>query len=204
MDAVAALNLSDAGMERLRLFQALVEKWTPKINLIARSTIPEIWSRHIADSARLCLVQVPKGRRWVDLGSGGGFPGLVIAVCLADRKEKTEVVLVESDQRKATFLREAARQMGLAVTVRAERAEVLEPQGAEVVSARALASLSDLCGFAARHMAPGGLCLFPKGEKSVEEVAEARKSWRFELETVENMDHKGSALLVLRNLERAD
>lgn len=204
MDAVAALKLSDSGMEKLRLFQTLVEKWTPKINLIARSTVAEIWSRHIADSARVCLVPLPKAAKWVDLGSGGGFPGLIVAVVLADRGEKTEVVLVESDQRKATFLREAARQLGLTVTVRAERAETMQPQAAEVVSARALASLSELCGFAARHLASGGTCLFPKGEKAVEEIAEARKSWRFDLETVENIDHKGSALLVLRNLERAN
>jgi 16S rRNA (guanine527-N7)-methyltransferase len=204
MDPVAALKLSDAGLEKLRLFQALVEKWTPKINLISRSTVPEIWSRHIADSARVCLVPAQNMRRWVDLGSGGGFPGLVVAIWLADRGDSAEVILVESDQRKATFLREAARQLGLVVTILAERAENLPPQGADVISARALASLADLCGFAERHLVAGGVCLFPKGERATEEVTEARKSWRFELETVENMDHKGSALLVLRNLERAD
>lgn len=202
MDLLGDLALSPHAVEKLRAFQALVEKWTPKINLIARSTVPEIWQRHILDSARLCLLPLPAARKWVDLGSGGGFPGLVVAIILADRGATTQMVLVESDARKSTFLREAARQLGLAVTVHTERAEHLAPQGADIVSARALSALDALCGLAHRHLAPGGLCLFPKGERFEDEIAAARKSWRFDLEAIENPDHKGAALIVLRNLDR--
>ncbi len=198
-----SMAFSPEAEAKLRQFQALVEKWTPKINLVSRSAVPQLWDRHILDSARLCALDLPSARRWVDLGSGGGFPGLVVAILLADRQAGTDVILVESDARKAAFLREAARLLGLAVTVHVQRAEDLPPQGAEVVSARALASLEVLCGLAHRHLAPGGVCLFPKGEKADEEIAAARKSWRFDLEALPNPDHKGSALLVLRNLDRA-
>lgn len=201
MSGLDALGLSPTAIEKLGLFQSMVEKWNPRINLVAKSTLPEIWTRHIEDSAVLCEHAEP-GKIWADFGSGGGFPGLVVAVWAQDRGADTRVVLVESDLRKATFLREAARQMVLAVDVRSERIESLAPLGADVISARALASLSDLCQLSAPHLAANGCCLFPKGERFAEEIAAARQSWQFDLEARENPGHKGSALLILRNLHR--
>lgn len=190
-------------LEKLKKYQGLVEKWTPSINLVARSTVSEIWDRHILDSLRLCALDLPLARRWVDLGSGGGFPGIVVGVVLECGGSPTEVVLVESDLRKAVFLRETVRHLGLSLKVVSERAEKLEPQHADIVSARALAPLDQLCALAHRHLALGGVCLFPKGERADDEVAIAKQSWRFDLEAIGNSDHKGSPLLVLRNLERA-
>ncbi|MDQ2065178.1 16S rRNA (guanine(527)-N(7))-methyltransferase RsmG [Xinfangfangia sp. CPCC 101601] len=201
MSVLDRLELSPAALEKLRLFQSLVEKWNPRINLVAKSTLPELWTRHIEDSAFLCLHAKP-GKVWADFGSGGGFPGLVVAVWLQDRGAETQVVLVESDLRKATFLREAARQMGLSLQVHSERIETLQALGADTISARALASLDALCGLAAPHLAPEGQCLFPKGERFSEEIDAARLGWQFDLEAPENPGHKGSALLVLRNLRR--
>lgn len=201
MPVLAGLEISAAALEKLQLFQSLVEKWNPRINLVAKSTLPDLWARHIEDSALLCQY-APPARLWADFGAGGGFPGLVVAAILQDQGADTRVILVESDQRKATFLREAARQMGLSADVRSERVESLAPLGADVVSARALAALDALCGMAARHLAPAGICLFPKGERFAEEVAVARRDWQFDLEAPENPGHKGSALLVLRNLHR--
>jgi 16S rRNA (guanine527-N7)-methyltransferase len=201
MESLAGLG--PESREKLRLYQALVEKWNPHINLVARSTLADFQGRHIADSAFLMLHAPENPRLWADFGAGGGLPGLVVATIAQARGWDTRIVLVESDARKATFLREAARQMGLAVDVRAERIESLAPLSADVVSARALAALEVLCGLASRHLAPDGLCLFPKGETFAEEVAAARKSWQFDLEAVANPGHKGSALLVLRNLRRA-
>lgn len=197
------LRLSEDGLQKLRLFAALVEKWTLRINLIARSTVADLWSRHIEDSARLLPFAPPNPRLWADFGAGAGFPGLVVAVILQDRGLPTRMVLVESDQRKATFLREAARQMGLAADVRAERAETLAPLGADVISARALAPLSALFETVARHGLSETLCLFPKGETWADEVAAARKSWSFLLDAHGDPGHKGSAILELRNLHRA-
>lgn len=197
------LRVGEAGIGRLRDFAALVEKWTARINLIARSTVPEIWERHIEDSARLLLFAPGFPRLWADFGAGGGFPGIVVALVLQERALAARVVLVESDQRKAAFLREAARTLGVAAEIRAERAEALPPLGADVVSARALAALESLCGIVERHGAPDGVALFQKGAAWAAEVEQARKNWRFELDAHEDPGHKGAAILELRNLHRA-
>jgi len=204
MGVFEQLSVSDGAMSQLSVLRALVEKWTPRINLVSKGSVSEIWERHFEDSAVLCLEPLLSGPHWVDLGAGGGFPGLVVAVILRDKGFSTKVTLVESDLRKATFLREAARQMNLSVDVVSERAENLATLQASVVSARALAPLEGLCVLADRHLAPGGVCVFPKGARFSEEVDVARKSWLFELETRENLNHKGSALLLLRNLRRAE
>ncbi|WP_112310322.1 16S rRNA (guanine(527)-N(7))-methyltransferase RsmG [Pseudogemmobacter bohemicus] len=197
------LGTSPEYIEKLRLFEALTQKWTQRINLIARSTTGEIWSRHIEDSARIFLLAPGQPRLWADFGSGGGFPGIVVAALLQDRGVSTRVTLVESDQRKATFLREAARQMALSVDVRAERAEAIAPLGADVVSARALAPLDMLCAIVERHGSPDTTCLFPKGESWADEVAAAQKNWSFDLEAADDPGHKGSATLKLRTVRRA-
>lgn len=202
-DLWARLGTSDSGLAQLRLFAALVEKWTQRINLVAKSTLPDLWSRHIEDSARLALLVPEPPAIWADFGSGGGFPGIVVAVILADRGAATRMILVESDQRKAAFLREAVRQLSLNAAVRSERAETLPPLNAGIVSARALSALPALCDLAARHLAPGGVALFPKGETHAAETAEARKIWQFDLETHADPGHKGSAILELRNIHRA-
>ena len=201
MSAVDDLGLGPVALDKLRLFQALIVKWNPRINLVAKSTLTDIWTRHIEDSAAVCL-DLPGAGLWADLGAGGGFPGLVVATWLQDKGAATRVLLVESDQRKATFLREAARQMDVPVEVRSERVETLAPLAADVISARALAPLARLCELSEPHLAAGGTCLFPKGERFAEEIGEARRNWEFDLEARDNTGHKGSALLVLRNLRR--
>lgn len=204
MSVFQQLSLSEGAMDQLLTLKALVEKWTPRINLVSKASIVDIWARHFEDSAALCLDPLEPGGHWVDLGAGGGFPGLVVAVILRDKGLSTAVTLIEADLRKSIFLREATRHLGLTVDIISERAEKLAPLNASVVSARALASLDGLCALAERHLGPEGICLFPKGERFAEEVETARKSWRFDLEARENLDHKGSALLVLRNLRRAE
>lgn len=200
-----ALQVSGDGIEKLKLFEDLARKWTQKINLISRNTIDDIWGRHIEDSAQIMLSAPQNPKIWADFGSGGGFPGIIVATILADRKADTKVILVESDQRKSAFLREAKRNLGLDLCeVVAQRAEMIEPIGADVISARALASLDMLCGFAQRHGRADGLCLFPKGETWEDEVAIAQKNWEFDLVAIPDTGHSGSALLKLRNLRRAN
>lgn len=197
------LGASEAALGKLHVFAGLAEKWTRSINLVSRSTVADLWSRHIEDSARILTLAPRNPEIWADFGSGGGFPGLVVAALLQDRGISTRVVLVESDQRKATFLREAARQLDLTAEIRAQRAEAMAPLGADVVSARALATLNLLCEIVERHGTPQGVALFPKGETWQEEVAAARKNWCFDLEAARDPGHKGSAILKLRNLRRA-
>jgi 16S rRNA (guanine527-N7)-methyltransferase len=178
-DRRAAERLIDVPRETWDRFDRLVaalDRWQATTNLVAPATLDAVWTRHVADGAQLFAL-APAFRRWVDLGSGGGFPGLVIAAMA----EGAEVHLVESNGKKAAFLREAARAMGVAVTVHAARVEaaLLEGLTADVVSARALAPLETLVGLAEPLLKTGAAGLFPKGREAVAELTEAEKSWRF-------------------------
>lgn len=199
MPAFSAI-VSREAQGRLEILEALLRKWTPAINLIAGSSVGDIWNRHIWDSAQILVAAPEIARTWADLGSGGGFPGLVIAAIAADARPHLHVTLVESDRRKAAFLQVAARAMHVDVTVIAERIESVPPLAQDVVSARALAPLATLCGYAARHLAPDGTALFLKGAGVVSEVAAARQDWRFDLETRASITDPSGAILVIRNL----
>lgn len=171
----ARTGCDTAALARLETYAALLAKWQKAINLVAPKTLPDLWARHFLDSAQL-LPLAPKGaKRWLDLGSGGGFPGLVIAAL-----GFPDVQLVESDQRKSTFLIEAARAMGLAVKVHTARIEVLDPAqigGIDVISARALAPLPDLLPLAARFCGPGTVLLLPKGRQAQDELTGLERYW---------------------------
>lgn len=188
-------------IERLELLESLVKKWNPAINLVSKDSLRSIRKRHIEDSLQVFYAVDAAGKSWSDLGSGGGFPGLVIAVLAKDVPEKLSLNLVESDSRKATFLREAVRQLEVDATVINDRIERLAPLASAVVSARALSSLKNLCGFAARHLEPGGVALFPKGENHHLEITEARKEWNFDLVIHPSATESGAALLELRDIQ---
>lgn len=188
---------------RLGTFVGLVEKWNPSINLVSRDSLPLIWSRHIEDSLQLLDVLACEPRLWLDMGSGGGFPGAVVAIAARARGLKTSFVLAESDQRKAAFLRTVSRETGAGFEVLASRIEDLAPQDADVVSARALAPLTVLCGYANRHLSDDGVAIFPKGQNAEREVAEARNVWQFDLTTEPSRTDPNAKLLVLRGLRRA-
>lgn len=177
----AELGVSRETEAQLAAFTALVARWTPRINLISPASLPEIDTRHILDSAQLLAFAPPHWSHWADLGSGGGFPGLVIAILARETQPVARITLVESDQRKATFLRTAIRELSLAAEVHAARAETIAPLAADVLTARALAPLPALLPLALRHLAPGGRALFPKGRRAADEIAEARRTWRFDL-----------------------
>ena len=170
--ALAALAVSRETMARLELYAGLLEKWQKAVNLVAPSTLPELWQRHMLDSAQLWPLLPPGTRRLVDLGSGAGFPGLVLAILGV-----AEVHLVESDQKKAAFLREVARVTGAPATIHNQRIEAVGPLAVEVVTARALAPLPRLLTLAAPFLAAGAIGLFLKGESAAEELTEARRQW---------------------------
>jgi 16S rRNA (guanine527-N7)-methyltransferase len=200
---LAGQIVSRETMQALREFEALVRHWTPAINLISKSSVPVIWDRHIVDSAQLFAFCPTGAQRWMDIGSGGGFPGLVIAILAKEARPGLKVTLVESDARKSTFLRHAATSLGLNVDVLTDRVESLPALQADILSARALAPLKDLLPFAVQHLAPGGVALFPKGARHAEEVAVARWSWRFDLESHPSLSEPDAAILIIRNIERA-
>jgi 16S rRNA (guanine527-N7)-methyltransferase len=151
-------DVSRETLTRLETYAALLTKWTRRINLVSAASLPDLWHRHIADSAQLLAFR-PPARLWLDLGSGAGFPGLVVAILTPD----LHVRLVESDQRKCAFLRRVAEDTGTTVDIVPCRIETLPPQSADVISARALAPLTQLLAHAEKHLAPDGIGLFPKG-----------------------------------------
>lgn len=199
----ALMDVSRETSARLETYAALLTKWNPAINLVAKSTLADLRSRHFADSAQLLDLAPANARHWADLGSGGGFPGLVVAILAMERRPELRVTLVESDTRKATFLSTVARETGAPVTVHAARIEALPPLGADVLSARALAPLSVLLGFAERHLAQGGTGLFPKGAKAGDELAEALASWTFRMQKHPSQTDSSAVILQIEGVSRA-
>ncbi|MFG1462752.1 16S rRNA (guanine(527)-N(7))-methyltransferase RsmG [Xanthobacter sp. DSM 24535] len=197
-------NVSRETFSRLETIASLLTKWQKTINLVSPATIPDLWTRHIADSLQLVNHVGENVRAWVDLGSGGGFPGLVVAAVLAER-EGGYVDLVESDSRKAAFLREAARVADLPVTVHPQRIEqvaVALAPGKQIVSARALAPLPKLLELTAPFFAAGAIGIFPKGKDWQRELTEARKDWTLDLELRDSLsDPHGKILVVARALK---
>lgn len=184
-------ELDDAAMARLAAYVALLEKWNARINLVSKHSLADVWRRHILDSAQL-LDLVERQGQWLDLGSGAGLPGLVVALI-----GRRGVHLVESDNRKAAFLREAARLCGAPVTVHRTRIEKLAPQGAAVVSARALAPLPRLLPLLHRHLAPDGACFLLKGQDVEDELTQAAKSWIMRVERIESRSDPAGVILKL-------
>ena len=196
------LDVSRETWERLDEYAALLEKWTARINLISRNSVPLIWERHIADSCQVADYVTKDQRTWVDLGSGGGLPGLVVAVIAREIAPDLRTKLVESDQRKSAFLRTVVRQLDLNATVEAKRIEALEPQEADVISARALAGLPKLLSYVERHRCTSGMALFLKGISFEKEVEESRETWHFDLEVRPSLTDPQAALLVIGELSR--
>jgi 16S rRNA (guanine527-N7)-methyltransferase len=161
-----------------------------------------VWERHFADSAQLWRYRPPGATRWLDLGSGAGFPGLVIAILAADQEPELRVTLVESDQRKAAFLRAAAAATGAPVKVIARRAEDLDPLAADVLSARALAPLGALMHHAEKHRRPSGICLFPKGTTVHKEIEATERIWRFDHELHASLTNPAAAILEIGAMGR--
>ncbi|MDA7423404.1 16S rRNA (guanine(527)-N(7))-methyltransferase RsmG [Thalassococcus lentus] len=189
--------------EKLRHFLNLLKKWNPKINLVAKSTINEAWDRHIEDSIQVFDCRPDAYGGWVDLGSGGGFPGLVVAILSQEFYPNSSVTMIESDVRKATFLRTVLRETDTAGTVLAERIESATPQNAEVVSARALAPLDHLLGYCAPHIAEGGVALLPKGASWKKELDQALQTWRFDWEITTSKTQADAVVMKIRNITNA-
>jgi 16S rRNA (guanine527-N7)-methyltransferase len=189
-----AFGVSDETLAKLVIYEDLLKKWRRKINLIAPSTLDQVWHRHFADSAQLLALAPEGARSWLDLGSGAGFPGMVLAILRAGRgreEDREPHILIESDQRKAAFLGEIARQASLAVDIAVTRIELSSTQGryksVDVVTARALAPLDRLIGLALPFFGPKTTGLFLKGREVVQEIKSAKEKWRFTCELVDSL-----------------
>ncbi|MCE8552805.1 16S rRNA (guanine(527)-N(7))-methyltransferase RsmG [Ruegeria pomeroyi] len=196
-----SLNVSRETFDRLSIFAELVKKWNPRINLVSKRSLDDLWTRHIIDSIQV-FRNAPVGGLWVDLGSGGGFPGMICAILGAEEMPDTRFICVESDQRKSAFLRSAARECGVNCQVIAQRIEVLDPLNADILSARALTDLTGLLGFAERHLKSGGTALFPKGANWKKEMQEAAKQWNFSYDAVTSLTEPQAVLLKITGVTR--
>ena len=182
-DFARTFQVSHETVEKLELYERLLMQWQKAVNLVAPATIPLLWQRHFADSAQLVSL-APQAKTWVDLGSGGGFPALVIAIMLANQGE-CHVHLIESNARKCAFLSEVARQTGVPARVHNMRIADAAGKGAvpvaDVVTARALSPLDALMDLALPFFGSASVALFMKGREAGVEVADARKRWFFDL-----------------------
>ncbi|MEO8241797.1 MAG: 16S rRNA (guanine(527)-N(7))-methyltransferase RsmG [bacterium] len=194
------LTISRETLTKLDNYLTLVSKWNPAINLVSTASLADGWERHILDSAQVFQEDVENDGPWLDMGSGAGFPGLVVAILAQEKAPDLRVGLVESDRRKATFLMDAARRLDLAVDVHAVRLEALRPMKAGVVSARALAPLEKLLSQAQRHLALDGVAVFLKGQSYRDELATARTQWSFDCEVTESRSESRSVVLRIRNI----
>jgi 16S rRNA (guanine527-N7)-methyltransferase len=183
-------DVSRETMERLDTYHDLTLKWTPKINLVSKAAQGDLWQRHFLDSAQLWQLRPTGAKSWIDLGSGGGFPGLVIAIIAADAAPK------------CAFLRTVAREVGIDVTVLTQRAEALEPNQADVVSARAVAPVSTLLDYAGRILRLGGICLFLKGRQTDKELEAAAEMWSFEVTKTPSLTDPDGAILKIKDISR--
>jgi len=191
-------GVSRETFERLEAYCALIQKWNRSINLVSQGDHEVIWSRHVLDSLRL-LPLVPKGvAGGIDLGSGAGFPGLVLALASG-----VPFSLIESDRRKAAFLVEAQRVTGAPAHVHCARIEELCLPPAPLVTARALAPLATLLGYAHRLLCPSGIALFLKGARAGQEIAAAERHWRMQVDRFDDSQHPGSTILAVSGLTPA-
>lgn len=194
-------DVSRETLERLQGYVALLEKWNPRINLVARSTLSQVWQRHFVDSAQVFEHAPHSAQHWVDLGSGGGFPGLVVAVLGKEFRPEMRVTLVESDTRKATFLRTVIRELELSAQVIDQRIEAIPPLKADVLSARALADLTLLLEFTDHHLSKSGVALFLKGATWQKELSDAQQKWRFSCDRFTSKTEAEAVILRLREIE---
>ena len=194
-----AADVSRETMARLEAYAALLRKWNQRTNLVSRRGLDDLWRRHMLDSIQLLKFHKADAARapWLDLGSGAGFPGLVLAIAGVK-----DVHLVESDSRKCAFLVEAARIAGTQVTVHNDRIEALSPKEARTISARALAPLPRLLQLAYGHLRPGGQIILLKGQDVDAELTAATKCWKMDVRRIPSLTDDAGTILQLTEISR--
>lgn len=200
LDAAAfatLINVTPEQTQRLEAFLNILHRWQRRINLVGSSTMEDPWRRHVLDSAQLVALLPPAARSLVDLGSGAGFPGLVLAILT-----NVPVTLVEADERKCAFLAEAARNTGTSVTILTRRIESASETVADVVTARALAPLPRLLDYALKWLAPNGICLFLKGRGVAAELTEAEKTWKMRADSIPSQSDPDAMILRIDQISR--
>ena len=201
MDRLCGQSVSRETFERLEIYESLLHKWNPSINLVSRNSLSDLWHRHIADSVQVYRL-ASTARNWLDIGSGGGLPGAIVAILAKDECPQAQITLIESDKRKSAFLRTVSRETGVKFQVIADRIELVSPWNADVLSARAVANLTTLLQFSERHLAPTGIALFSKGSSWEKEVDDARQEWSMNVEPIPSVTETGAVVLKIQGISR--
>ena len=192
-------NVSRETFQELKTYEASLHEWQNKFNLVSKSSLEESWQRHFLDSIQLYSLIPDDAKLLYDLGSGAGFPGMVIAVMAKGRTPSLKVKMIESITKKTLYLKHVAEITKTDVEVINERIEKLKPEKADVITSRALASLAELFALVEKFCGPKTKCIFPKGRKHQEEITEAKTKWSFDCEVLPSED---GVILIVTNLRR--
>ncbi len=197
---VKSLNVSRETLNGFYEYKTLLCKWNEKINLVSKHTLINIWERHFLDSGQIIIDVDASGKRWVDVGSGAGFPGLVVALLLRDRKVDCDLILVEKHPKKVFFLKEVIRKLNLSVEVVNENIYTLEPLNADILTARAFSELNNLMEIAFRHRKKEGICLFLKGENYKIELDKTLNNWFFDYDIVGSLSSSSGNIIRVKKI----
>ena len=197
---VKSLNVSRETLNGFYEYETLLSKWNEKINLVSKNTLVDIWERHFLDSGQIIKHVEASGKRWVDVGSGAGFPGLVVALLLRDRKIDCDLVLVEKNPKKGFFLSEVIRKLKLSVEVVNDNIDTLEPLNADILTARAFSELNNLIEIAFRHRKKEGICLFLKGENYKTELDKTLNFWFFDYDIVDSLSSPSGKIIRVKKI----
>lgn len=200
---IKEFNVSRETIEKFEIYETQLKKWAPKINLISLSTIDDIWARHFNNSAQILKKFDKLPKSIIDFGTGAGFPGLVLAIFIANEIEDYKVTLVDENHKRISFLRETARAMGLRIEILHSKVEALVPQKYEILTARAFAPLDKLLDLSHTYAQEGARLLFPKGKDVKNEIEIAQRKWNFNFEIEVFDKNSGSCILEISELERA-
>ena len=197
---VKSLNVSRETLNGFYEYKTLLSKWNEKINLVSKNTLVDIWERHFLDSGQIIKHVEASGKRWVDVGSGAGFPGLVVALLLRDRKIDCDLVLVEKNAKKVYFLKEVIRKLNLSVEVVNDNIDTLEPLNADILTARAFSELNNLIEIAFRHRKREGICLFLKGENYRFELDKTLNYWFFDYDILDSLSNSSGKIIRVKKI----
>ena len=197
---VKSLNVSRETLNGFYEYETLLSKWNEKINLVSKNTLVDIWERHFLDSGQIIKNVEASGKRWVDVGSGAGFPGLVVALLLRDRKIDCDLILVEKNPKKGFFLSEVIRKLKLSVEVVNDNIDTLEPLKADILTARAFSELNNLIEIAFRHRKKEGICLFLKGENYRIELDKTLNYWFFDYDIIDSLSSSSGKIIRVKKI----
>lgn len=195
-------DVSRETFDRLKLYQDLLMEWQTRFNLVSKNSLEDAWSRHFIDSVQLFRYIPSSAKRLLDFGSGAGFPGLVLAVVAKEKTPYLKVGLVESILKKTLYLKEVATRLELSVDIINDRIEKITFPKVDVITSRAMTSLDGLLGYAYRFCKTETVCIFPKGKKYAQELAEAHKNWKFKCRIEPSDISEEGKILIISNLHK--